>query len=292
MRRTAPAATIAAMTKLTITLHGASGTQGAPVARRLLAAGHRVRAAVRWPELAPPGCEPFPADLCDPDGLDRAYDGADAVVVQLPLVFDRTAVVQAETVARALTRAGVDRVVFNPGGPTGATGLPYLDARTMLAEHATAIVEPLVPYMDNLGTPWSAPRVQAGVLAYPLPAEVPIPWLALDDVADRIADAVTGGERGKLPICGPSPLTGGQAAAVVAEALGRPVRWQSLTPAEYGDTLRPYVGDAAADGIAGLYTAMHAAPRPPAPDPARLRVGATELGTWARRQAWEESVAA
>jgi uncharacterized protein YbjT (DUF2867 family) len=149
-----------------------------------------------------------------------------------------------------------------------------------------------VPYMDNLGAPWSAPRLLAGELAYPVPAEAPIPWVAIDDVAERIVDAITGGEQGTLPICGPRPLTGDQAAAAVGEALGRPVRWRSLTPAELGDRMRPYVGDAAADGVAGLYAAMRSAPPPPAPDPARLRLGATDLGTWARRQAWAESLAA
>jgi uncharacterized protein YbjT (DUF2867 family) len=291
------AGTMAAMSNMTIVLHGASGVQGAPVARRLLRDGHRVRAAVRHPDRAPAGCEPFPTDLTDPAALDRAYAGADAVVVQLPNVFDDTAIRQAEAVAAALGRSQVLHVVFNAGGPTGGRGLPYLEARTMLAKaleqgpFTAAIVEPLAPYMENLSAPWSAPHVNAGELAYPLPAEAPIPWVAIDDVAGRIADAVKAGEHGKLPICGPGPLTGGQAAAAVGAALGRPVRWRSVTPAEFGDRMRPYAGDGMADGVAALYAAMHAAPRP-APDPTRLRVGGTDLGTWAARQAWGEALAA
>ena len=234
-----PAATIAAMTKLTITLHGASGAQGAPLARRLLAAGHRVRAAVRRPELAPSGCEPFPTDLSDPAALDRAYDGADAVVVQLPQVFDATAVAQAERVAAALGRSGVERAVLNAGGPTGATGMPYLDARTLLAEHATAVVEPCGPYMENLAAPWSAARVAAGVLAYPLPAAALVSWIALGDVADRIVAALERGERGRLAIRGPRALTGAEAASAIAGALGRPVRYRPVAPAEFGAMVRP-----------------------------------------------------
>lgn len=282
-------ATIAAMTKLTITLHGASGGQGAPLARRLLAAGHRVRAAVRRPELAPPGCEPFACDLGDPAALDRAYDGADAVVVQLPQVFDATAVAQAERVAEALGRSGVERAVLSAGGPTGATGMPYLDARTLLAEHATAVVEPCGPYMENLSAPWSAGRVAAGVLAYPLPAEAPVSWIAVGDVADRIVAALERSERGRLPIRGPRALTGAEAASAVAGALGRPVRYRPLAPAEFGDMVRPYAGDAMADGVAALYTALQSAP-PLGLD--GVPCGPTDLADWARRQAWGESRAA
>ena len=106
--------------------------------------------------------------------------------------------------------------------------------------------------MDNLGAPWSAPLVRDGVVAYPLPAEAPVPWVALDDVADRIVAAVTGDEQGRLPICGPQPLTGEQTAAALARALARPVRWETVGAAEYtARLLRPHTGDEVADGVAG-----------------------------------------
>ena len=274
---------------LVVALHGATGTQGTPVARRLLRDGYRVRAVVRHPERAD-GCEPYAADLARAGDLARAYAGADVVVVQLPLVFDETAIVQAEQVADALQRSGVRRVVASLGGPTppGPVGIPYLDARTMLVQaleagpFAAAIVEPLTPYMDNLGAPWSAPLVRDGVLAYPLPAEAPVPWVALDDVADRIVAAVTDDEQGRLPICGPEPLTGEQTAAALARALARPVRWKTVGAAEYGEMMRPHTGDEVAAGVAGLYAALAQSPRPPAPDPALVHVGRTDLESWAR----------
>jgi uncharacterized protein YbjT (DUF2867 family) len=283
---------------MTIALHGAGGTQGAPLARRLLRAGHRVRAVVRRPERAPAGCVPAAADLSDPAALARAYDGADAVVVQLPGVFDAVAVRQAEAVAEALSRSPVGHVVFNAGGPTGGRGLPYLDARTMLAQALAdgpcpaAIVQPLGQYMENLSAPWSAPVIGAGVLAYPVPAEAAIPWVAIDDVAERIVSALAAREQGDLPICGPQMLTGDAAAAALTAALGRPVEYRQIAPAEFGDMIRA-IGEAAfADGIAELYTAILAAGPPPAPDPERLRMGPTALADWARRQDWGEALAA
>lgn len=255
-----------------------------------------MRAVVRNPERAPVGSDPIAAELSSADALTRAYAGADAVVVQLPLVFDEQAVQQVEQVAEALRRAQVRRVVFNPGGPVATpslTGLPYFDARFLMAEALeagpfnAAIVGPLGPYTDNMGAPWSTPLVRQGVLAYPVPTEVPIPWVAIDDVAERIATAVAGTEEGRLPVIGPQPLTGNEVAAALTDALGRPVRWRSIAAAEYGDMMRPYTGDEVAEGVARLYAVLAESPPPPAPDPDRLSVGSTGIEAWARAHAWD-----
>jgi uncharacterized protein YbjT (DUF2867 family) len=178
--------------------------------------------------------------------------------------------------------------------PPGPVGVPNLDARAELIRalergpSRATVVQPVAPYMENLAAPWSAGLVRQGILAYPLPAEAPVPWLALDDVADHIAAALAGDEDDRPLICGPQPLTGAQAADALAFALGRPVRWRTVQPAAYGDLLRPHLGDAIADAIAGLYAAQAQAP-PPAPDPALLRVARTDLGSWARERAWDET---
>ena len=137
---------------------------------------------VRHPDRAD-GCDPFAADLSSADDLARAYAGADVVVVQLPMAFDETAIVQAERVVEALGARRCARVVGDPGGPTAPVlvGVPYLDARTTLVQaleagpFTAAIVEAAAPYMDNLCAPWSSPLVRDGVVAYPLPAEAPVP---------------------------------------------------------------------------------------------------------------------
>src|SRR4051812_13422701 len=94
---------------LTVAVHGATGIQGAPVVRRLRADGHRVRGLSRSGEYA--------VDLADARSLECAYAGVDAVVLQLPLVFDETALRQADAAAAAVVRSGVPRVVFNTSGP-------------------------------------------------------------------------------------------------------------------------------------------------------------------------------
>jgi uncharacterized protein YbjT (DUF2867 family) len=287
------------MSRSIVVVHGATGVQGSPVVRRLLAAGHRVRAAVRdvsAPGL-PEGAEPVFADLSVPASLTDAYAGADAVVVQLPLAFAAdTAVPQAEAVLAALKGSGVPRAVFNTGGPPAfePTGVPFLDARALLAAElpgvvdVAAVVGPAFTYMENLAAPWSRPRVAAGEIAYPLPAELPVPWLALDDLAGVIVGLVTDPAPPPLRIvAGPRALTGDEAAAELAAALGREVRWRTVEPDEYERMLAPFTGDEAAAGVAAAYTPPPpGTPPPPAPDPAVIRTGTTTLREWATRQDW------
>lgn len=173
--------------------------------------------------------------------------------------------------------------------PDRPVGVPYLDARTALVQaledgpHSATILQPMAGYMESFSGPWSAPLVRDGVVAYPLPADLPVPWLALDDVADRLAAALYGDGQGRLLLCGPRPLTGAQTAGAFARALGRPMRYEAIDAHEDGDLLRPHLGDHA-DGVAAIYAA--GPPHPQAPDPALLRLGATDLETWARTQEW------
>lgn len=281
----------------TVLVHGATGTQGAPVVRRLLADGHHVRALVRTPRELPAGVEPVTGDLSDPASLRAAYAGADAVVVQLPLVFSAEhALPQAQAVLDALREAGVARAVLNVGGPMmpGPVGVPYLDARTALAQGLSSavgtatVVGPAGPYMENLSAAWSAPQVRDGVVAYPLPGEAPVPWLALDDLAAVVAEAlVSQAPPATQVLVGPAALTGDEVAKALTAATGREVAWRTVSHETYGDSLVPHIGEEAGRGIAGFYAPPPpGAPGLPAPDPSLLRVGTTTLEVWAARQSW------
>lgn len=282
---------------LTVLVHGATGTQGAPVVRRLVAEGHRVLAPVRRDTALPEGVEPVRGDLDDPPSLAKAYTGVDAVVVQLPLVFDPArAQVQAQAVLSALRDAGVPRAVFNVGGPLMPVlvGVPYLDARSLLATGLSSavavasVVGPAGPYMENLSAAWSAPQVRDGTVAYPLPAEAPVPWLALDDLAEAVAEALVAETPPAVQVlAGPEALTGDQLAAALSSGVGRDIAFRTVSHTEYGDSMVPHVGEEAARGIAGFYAPPPpGAPGMPAPDPSLLRTGLTTVSEWATRQRW------
>src|SRR5918997_2528517 len=91
----------------TIAVHGATGSQGAPVAALLTDAGYGVRPVSRTSG----------AELLDRGSLEIAYAGVDAVVLQLPLVYDERALQMGENAARAAEAAGVRHLVINTGGP-------------------------------------------------------------------------------------------------------------------------------------------------------------------------------
>ncbi|MFC7545788.1 NmrA family NAD(P)-binding protein [Plantactinospora sp. GCM10030261] len=310
-----------------VAVHGATGTQGETVIRALAVAGYRVRALARRPGTDRPGAnlsglgtgevgasgvgagkariteagviDAVPADLDDPESLVLAYSEVDAVVVHLPIVFAaERAVPQAEAVLTALARAGVRRVVVNPGTllPPVEIGVPFVDARVRLIHRladgpfASSVVAPGAQYAENLNAPWSAARILAdGVLAYPLPEDLPVPWVALDDIGAIVAETLAQSSPQPLTVVsGPTALTGPETAEVLGSALGRRVRWETISGEEYRKMLVPHLGDEAAAGIGAMYGAILSgqAPPPPVPDQAVLRTGTTTVARWAAGKAW------
>ena len=233
----------------------------------------------------------------DRASLERAYAGADAVVLQFPLVYDERALAMADNAARAAEAAGVEHLVINTSAPLppAPIGVPFLDARHHAAAAAVQRVTVLQPtlYMENLNAPWSAERVvRDGVLAYPLPGEAPLPWVATADVADAIERTIAAEVPGWFVLPGPI-ATGADVARSIGAALGRPVIWQTITPDEFGNLLRPHLGDHAADGTAGVYRVPAAGPAPD-PAPARDALGwaPRDIGAWAREAHWPLALAA
>jgi nucleoside-diphosphate-sugar epimerase len=258
------------------------GSQGSPVASLLTAAGHDVRPATRASG----------ADLLDAASLAAPYDGGDAVVLQLPLVYDERALEMAANAARAAERAGVAHLVINASGPVPPEpiGVPFIDARHIAASADVPLVTLLQPttYMDNLLAPWSAGAVlDEGVARYPMPADAPLYWVATSDVAQAVLRAIESGVAGWFALPGPT-ATGHEAAAALGRGLGRPVRWETISPEAFGDLMRPFAGDHAADGTAAVYRMLASQPPGPPldPGPAREALGwaPRDIETWAREE--------
>jgi uncharacterized protein YbjT (DUF2867 family) len=196
----------------------------------------------------------------------------------------------AENAARAAEAAGVRHFVLNSSGPMAParTGVPFLDARVIAAEADVPVVTVLAPttYLENLSAPWST--LGEGVVAYPVPAVVPMAWVATADVGLAAVRAVDGEVAGVFALPG-NPYTGDALAAELGEALGLTLRWEQITPGEFGERLRPYLGDHAAEGTAAVYEMLASAPPAPAPDP---RPAIDALG-WEPRRAgeWAASIA-
>ena len=279
----------------TVVVHGATGIQGAPVVSRLHRGGWRVVAASRHPGPTPRGVVTAVADLGDRDSLVAAYRGADAVVVQLPLVFDAGLIgAHVANVLAALKQAGVERAVLNANAalPPDEMGIPFVDGRVRLARQLpdavpfATLVAPQFAYMENLAIPSSASRLRdRGELAYPIPPDYPMPWVAMDDVAMVVAEVLDApAPPATRLVCGPTPLAGDDAAAALAAALGREVRWISIDHVEFEAMLAPHLGPDAARGVSSFYAAPPTVPD--AAEPPGLVRGPTTLDAWAASQTW------
>ncbi len=261
------------MSELVLT-YGAGGVQGAPVASGLLRTGYRVRALVRNPSrhtaLHAAGAELVQGDLADRDSVRRATAGADKVFLMLPFSGTGNPLVYAANAISAAQEAGVRLLVLNTSGqtPPAPTGLPMLDFRihleAMLRESGVpGIILRPTAYMENFLGPWVLPRLQAEhVVAYPVEAARPVSWIAADDLG-RLAVAALGRPHlagQAFDVGGPAALTGADIARSFSAGLGRPVRYEHISPEAFGAIMGRLMGLEAESGVVAAYTAGQAAP--------------------------------
>jgi uncharacterized protein YbjT (DUF2867 family) len=296
--------------KKKVLVYGINGVQGGAVARRLLGAGHAVRGLLRDERRADAlrgeGVEPAFGDLSDPKSLREATEDCDAVFLVLPLEYDREKVLAWTTNAiDAAGATGVERLVFNTSGrvppePTDVAAFEVKrEAEAYLEESAVPHVILRPPfYMENFEVPWVVSGIAyGGVVAYPIPRQVKVSWLSVDDMAAVSAEALFRPELSgfALDVGGPQTLDGDGVAAAFSRALGREVQYQGIPPNEFEAGLRNAVGEAAAADIAAVYRWMgeNKDSRLFISDPGEIRerfqVEPMDLEKWASRRPWAGS---
>ncbi|MBB3674408.1 NmrA/HSCARG family protein [Modestobacter versicolor] len=221
---------------------GATGQQGGATARALLADGGRVRALVRDPAkpaaraLAERGAELVRADLTDPASLRGALSGVDRVFAMTTFAGSRGIegeVADGRNLADAAVAAGVRHLVYSSvGGAERHTGVPHFESKRRVEEHVEALGVPhtfLRPvfFMENLGA-----TVEDGVvvLRLPLPGDVPLQMVAVQDIGAAAATVLTdpGQVAGGAIELGGDELTGDQIAARLGARAGLPARYEEL----------------------------------------------------------------
>ena len=284
--------------------YGATGSQGFPVAQGLLAKGHSVHVVVRHPEkagsLKSMGASVFQGDLNDPQSLAAAHEGVEAVFLMLPFGSGGNPVAFMQNALEAAQAAKVGYIVFNVSGqtPPKPTGLPMLDYRIAVEGMLKSSGIPYVilrptAYMENLLGPWTRPGIiERGVVAYPVSAHRPLSWVASADVGAAAVEAL---ERPELigsifDVGGPEALTGEQIAAAFSTALGRPIRYEAISPEAFGKIMGQMMGPEAEAGTTAAYRASEAAPlNAMAIDMgavyAQLPITPTTLEDWVRQHA-------
>jgi uncharacterized protein YbjT (DUF2867 family) len=262
------------MTRL-ITVTGATGALGGRVARLVAAHaadhGAVVRVVVRDPARAPqlPGTEVVanPGGYADEAGLTAALTGTHTLfLVSAAEAADRTE--QHLSAVRAAVAAGVEKIVYTSflGSEEGATfTLTSTHAATEAALGDTGLRTTVLRnamYADFV--PFFATPTEDGGAVIAAPAgDGAVSFVSRDDIAEVAAAVLlrdhpsTDGR--VLDVTGPEALTLAQAAAVLSEVTGRPVRYEPQTVAEAWATRRPSgAPDWEVEGWVTSYTAIAA----------------------------------
>ncbi|GGK25349.1 nucleotide-diphosphate-sugar epimerase [Pilimelia terevasa] len=261
---------------MTVLVTGATGSVGRLVVDALRALGAPVRALTRDPAAAalPPEVEVLRGRVTEPATLGRALSGVDAMYLA------PQSATAAATVAAARA-AGVRHVVDLSGEP-GSEWHPVARA----VEAGGGSWTHLWPgeFIENVAM-W-APQLRGGDTvrdAHPEAVNSPV---AMADIAAVAARVLTEpGHAGRsLLLTGPAALSRRDRLRELAGALGRPLEYREVAPAEAAEVLRPVMGP-----YAGWYVAtvgsLVAHPQPVSPVLGTLVPAPTTLADWARAHA-------
>ncbi|WP_327141749.1 SDR family oxidoreductase [Nocardia sp. NBC_01327] len=242
-----------------ILVTGATGTVGRAVIDRLRVLGTPVRALVRRPETAnlPADIDVVRGDLGAPESLAAALDGVDSVFL---LSAGPEIPVHDANVAAAAIRAGVRHLVKLSSGRAGdeaATDpIPAWHRAGEQAVRASGIdwtmVRPL-GFMSN-ALHW-APGIRAVDTVRAPYGQGRIAVVDPEDIAAVAVAALTEtGHAGRIyTLSGPQALAPGEQTGILAEVLGRPLRYEEISAAEAHTALLGFgVAPDMADAIMSL----------------------------------------
>jgi len=244
-------------------VHGATGSQGAPVAAAIAAARKPVTALTRTADAIVPGAGVLACDISSAAALTEAYRDADGVFAHLPLGSHKDRLGWARNIVAAVREARPARIVFSTSGgmvdysesPQEASEAVATVARGLADSGVSyAVIEPRL-FLDNLLMPHVVGAVrEQGVLYYPLRADFAVSWISHLDMADIALALFERPEITGIVPAGQYPgVTGPDLAAAFGTHFGRAVAYEPLSPEQFRAAAAPMIGEDAASDIAGYY---------------------------------------
>ena len=223
-----------------ILVTGATGRVGRLVVAELLAADVPVRALTRRPSAAelPAAVEVFAGDLAAPESLDAALHGVGAVF----LLWTAPPATVGAVVERLAARTR--RVVFLSSPhqtphpffqqPNPMAALHAGIERSIAAAGLECIMIRPGMFASNVTFWWADAIRRSGVVRWPYGAAETAP-IDERDIAAVAARALfeDGHEGGDYVVTGPESLSQAQQIAIIADAIGRPIRFEELSPDEF-----------------------------------------------------------
>ncbi len=120
-------------------------------------------------------------------------------------------------------------------------------------------------FMENLLLPWAVEAIGGGVFSYPIPQGAKVAWISHASLGEAMV-AAAGCGAGAWTVGGPEALSGDEVADVIAEAVGRSVRFVSLPHHHFIAGIDAAFGPPAGERIASLYAHLRREPGALAPD--------------------------
>jgi uncharacterized protein YbjT (DUF2867 family) len=264
-----------------IVVTGATGNIGRPLLDLLTAAGEPVTAVSRNPVDLPDGARHVAGNLNDPDGLERAFRGADRLFLMVP----DPALPVSRIVETARAR-GIDRIVLLSSQRAQTRQDPVLT--TMEQTVTSAVPEWTVLRPGGFASNallWAESVRSTRTVRAPF-GDVGLPPIDPADIAAAAAAALLGEAHvGRYyTLNGPAAVTPREQVATIAEVLGEPVALIEQTReqafAELGQVWPPAVVEKTLDAL-GTPTDDE---RKPSPDTA-LALGRTprDFTDWVTR---------
>ncbi|WP_426474791.1 SDR family oxidoreductase [Chryseobacterium balustinum] len=288
-----------------ILVFGATGSQQFNIIGEAKKKGAEVIAATSseksFEKLAQAGATPVLANLADADKMVEITKGIDAIAfmipVSLPNPFD--GLQYAKNVIDAAKTNGVKKIVWNTSGwvESQKIGSPVDDVKLDVQEYLKnsgvdyVIIEPTI-YMENMMGAFCAPFItNEKKLAYPTPEAMPIGWIASKDVSAFVVEAIYNDDlKGDaFKISGLENLKGNDLASQFSKGVDEEIVYYPQKPQEFGDILKPFVGEAGATSVAAYYENLQQATEYPTKfNPKmseiieKLPVKMTSLAEWAK----------
>ncbi|MFL1389981.1 SDR family oxidoreductase [Pseudomonas tritici] len=216
---------------------GASGTVGRQLVKGLIARGEAVKAASRLGEPVE-GAQGTPFDFGKPQTFDAALDGVNRAYVLMPAGYLNVQALLLPFIQAAASRKV--KVVFQSViGVDADDAIPYRQVEIALENAGTPYVI-LRPnwFSDNFHTFWKQ-GLDHGQIALPA-AEGKTSFIDARDIADSAIAALTSSAfDGKaFNLNGPEALTYAEAAQILSEVVGKPLRYTATSDEAFIEMLK------------------------------------------------------
>ncbi len=258
--------------KMKILVFGATGSQQFNVIPEGIKKGAEVIAATSseksFDKLKEAGATPVLANLGDAQRISQITEGIDAIAFMVPVSLPNPldGLTYSKNVIDAAKVNGVKKIVWNTSGwlAPQKIGIPGEDVKLDIREYLQnsgidyVIIEPSI-YMENMMGPFCAPFVESEKkITYPNPETMPIGWIASRDVSAFVVEAIYNEnlKADSFLISGLENLKGNDLALQFSIGVGQTIGYYPQPAKEFGDILKPWVGEEGAAGVTSYYEGL------------------------------------